>query len=50
MGELTAAKPYHEQALAIFEEKLGVGHPNTPNTVVVRGNLEILLAEIEQAL
>ncbi|MCW5847141.1 MAG: tetratricopeptide repeat protein, partial [Anaerolineae bacterium] len=36
MGDLPAARPYLERALAIFEVKLGPDHPNTR---IVRGNL-----------
>ncbi|MCB0182395.1 MAG: tetratricopeptide repeat protein, partial [Anaerolineae bacterium] len=38
-GDYAAARPYYEQALAIFERKLG---PNHPYTQIVRGNLAAL--------
>jgi hypothetical protein len=39
MGDLPAAQPYFERALAILEAKLGPDHPNTK---IVRGNLASL--------
>lgn len=45
MGELAAARPYYEQALAILERQLGPQHPTTR---IVRRNLEGLRAAIEE--
>jgi hypothetical protein len=45
VGDYAGARPLYERALAIFEKVLGKEHPNTK---VVRGNLERLLAEMQQ--
>ncbi|WP_375512045.1 tetratricopeptide repeat protein, partial [uncultured Nostoc sp.] len=42
-GRYNEAKPLFEQALAICEQSLGVGHPNT---MTIRGNYAIFLREI----
>ncbi|HVR98913.1 MAG TPA: tetratricopeptide repeat protein, partial [Thermoanaerobaculia bacterium] len=38
-GDLAAARPYYERALAIFEARLGPDHPDTKT---VRENLAAL--------
>lgn len=45
VGDYAGARPYYEQALAIFEKRLGPEHPNTK---IVRGNLQALLEEIRK--
>jgi hypothetical protein len=39
LGDLAAARPYFEQALAILEARLGPAHPTTQ---IVRNNLASL--------
>jgi Tfp pilus assembly protein PilF len=41
MGDLAAARPYYERALAITEQVLGPDHPHTH---IVRDNLATLAA------
>ncbi|OBQ14090.1 MAG: hypothetical protein AN482_02890, partial [Anabaena sp. LE011-02] len=38
-GKYNEAEPLYQQALNIFEQRLGVDHPHT---IIVRGNLEHL--------
>ena len=42
-NRLAEAEPLMRRAVKIFEDSLGTGHPNS---ITVRGNLEVLLAEM----
>jgi pimeloyl-ACP methyl ester carboxylesterase len=44
-GDLAAAKPYYEQALAILAASLGPDHPTTQ---IIRNNLALLLTELQE--
>jgi hypothetical protein len=45
MGELAAAKPYLEQALAICEDRLGASHSHTE---IARSNLAKFITAMQQ--
>jgi hypothetical protein len=46
MGDYAAAQPYYEQALTIFEKRLGSSHPYTK---IVRNNLAVVIAQLAKS-
>jgi tetratricopeptide (TPR) repeat protein len=49
MGELSAAKPYYEQALQIWRDVLGDQHPNTASSLNNMGHLLQAMGELSAA-
>jgi tetratricopeptide (TPR) repeat protein len=44
-GKYSEAEPLYQEALAIFEQSLGIDHPNT---VTVRENYQLFLQQKEE--